>query len=52
MELAIYISLAVIIAFVAIDAIARLGERPRPREKHDDSTTSTQKIVVDLSRRG
>ena len=52
MELAIYLSLAVIIAFVAIDAIARLDERPRRREPRDDTTTTTQKIVVDLSRRG
>ena len=53
MELAIYLSLAVIIAFVAIDAIARLDERrPARRDPRDESTISTQKIVVDLSRRG
>ena len=53
MELAVFVVLAVVIALVAIDAIGRLDERrPRETKKHkDQSIISTQKIVVDLSKR-
>jgi hypothetical protein len=55
METVVLIILALVVAVVAIDAIARLDERrPRPelKAKRDQSMISTQKIVVDLTKRG
>ena len=51
MQLAIYITLALVIAFVAIDAIARLDERGPQRAPRDESSITTEKIVIDLSKR-
>lgn len=53
METVTLVVLAIVIALVAVDAIARLDERaPRRRERRDETVISTQKIVVDLSKRG
>jgi hypothetical protein len=53
METVVLVILALVVAVVAIDAIARLDERrPSPPEHRDESLISTQKIVVDLSKRG
>jgi hypothetical protein len=51
----VLVILALVVAVVAIDAIARLDER-RPRrepetEAADESLISTQKIIVDLTKR-
>jgi hypothetical protein len=46
MELAVLIALGVVVATVAIDAIRR-----RPPKDHADQSTTTQKIIVDLSKR-
>ena len=52
METVVLIVLALVVAVVAIDAIARLDERRRPPVKpRDESLISTQKIVVDLTKR-
>lgn len=52
METVVLIILAVVVAAVAIDAIGRLDERrPRRRQDRDESVISTQKIVVDLTKR-
>jgi hypothetical protein len=45
MELAVLIALGVVVATVAIDAIRKQPVR------HDDQDSTTQKIIVDLSRR-
>jgi hypothetical protein len=51
METVVLVILALVVAIVAIDAIARLDERrPRPKQR-DESMVSTQKIVVDLTKR-
>ena len=54
METVVLIGLAIVVALVSIDAIARLDERrdrgPRADAK-DPTVTTTQKIVVDLSKR-
>jgi hypothetical protein len=50
MQLVIYIALALIIAFVTIDALARLDERS-PRAPRDETAITTQKIVIDLDKR-
>jgi len=54
METVVLIGLAIVVALVSIDAIARLDERrdrgPRDGTK-DPTVTTTQKIVVDLSKR-
>ena len=53
MEVAVFVVLAVVVALVAIDALGRVDER-RPNVKmrpKDESVISTQKIVVDLSKR-
>ena len=51
METAVLVILAIVVAVVAIDAIARLDERrPRPKPR-DQAMISTQKIVVDLTKR-
>jgi hypothetical protein len=59
METVVLVVLAVVVALVAIDAIARLDERSARRRNaankpaaRDDGLVSTQKIVIDLSRRG
>jgi hypothetical protein len=59
METVVLIVLAVVVALVAIDAIAKLDERAaRKREaagkgrRRDDGLVTTQKIVIDLTRRG
>ncbi|HEY5945359.1 MAG TPA: hypothetical protein VIV40_07705 [Kofleriaceae bacterium] len=52
METVVLVILALVVAVVAIDAIARLDERrPRRRKPADESMVSTQKIIVDLSKR-
>jgi hypothetical protein len=52
METVVLVILALVVAVVAIDAIARLDERHRPRPKpRDETLISTQKIVVDLTKR-
>jgi hypothetical protein len=49
METVVLVFLAVLVAFVAIDTIARLeARRGQPR---DPSLISTQKIIVDLTKR-
>lgn len=55
MQTVVLVFLALVVAIVAVDAIARLDER-RPRrqadtEARDESLISTQKIIVDLTRR-
>lgn len=51
METVVLVVLAVVVALVAIDAVARLDER-RPRTKSEDqSLISTGKIIVDLTKR-
>lgn len=57
MHTAVLVILALVVAVVAIDAIARLDER-RPRrepetdtEAQDESAISTQKVIVDLTKR-
>jgi len=50
METVVFVILAIVVALVAIDAIGRLDER-RPRKKCDETAITTQKIVVDLSKR-
>ena len=51
METVVLVILAVVVALVAIDAVARLDER-RPRPKPEDqSLISTTKIIVDLTKR-
>ena len=53
METVVLVVLALVVALVAIDALGRLDERrPRKPAKKDQSIISTQKIVVDLSKRG
>ena len=59
METVVLVVLAVVVALVAIDALARLDERgARRREaagkapRRDEAIVSTQKIVIDLSKRG
>jgi hypothetical protein len=56
METVVLVLLALVVAGVAIDAIARLDERRPPKRlkppaRSDESLISTQKIVVDLSKR-
>lgn len=52
MQLVVFVVLAIVVALVAIDAIGRLDERRPPKQKPRDQTMiSTQKIVVDLSKR-
>ena len=53
METLVLVVLAIVVAIVAIDALGRLDERqPKKRSHKDESIISTQKIVVDLSKRG
>jgi hypothetical protein len=53
METLVLVVLAIVVALVAIDAIGRLDERhPRQgKKKRDQTVISTQKIVVDLTKR-
>lgn len=55
METVVLIGLAIVVALVSVDAIARLDERrrrdPPSDTERDPNVTSTQKIVVDLSKR-
>ena len=56
METVVLVVLAVVVALVAIDAIARLDERRQPRlpppsPGRDETMISTQKIIVDLTKR-
>ncbi|HEU0029644.1 MAG TPA: hypothetical protein VFQ53_03350 [Kofleriaceae bacterium] len=43
--------LAAVVALVALDAIVRLVARRRPKRAVDPAITTSQRIVVDLSRR-
>lgn len=59
METVVLVVLAVVVALVAVDALARLDERAgrrreadRKARRRDQSMISTQKIVIDLSKRG
>ena len=46
------ILLAIVITAVAIDALGRLDERGRkPDRTRDDAIVTTQKIIVDLTKR-
>ncbi|HUJ58263.1 MAG TPA: hypothetical protein VLX92_07215 [Kofleriaceae bacterium] len=47
-ELTVLLVLAAVVAVVAIDVVARRPPRQQPR---DETLISTQKIIVDLSRR-
>ena len=54
MQTFVLIVFALVVAAVAIDAIARLDERrppKRPPRRGDESLVTTQKIIVDLSKR-
>jgi hypothetical protein len=54
METVALVMLAVVVAIVAIDAIGRLDERRARREpapSRDEDPSSTQKIIVDLTKR-
>lgn len=52
METVVFVILALVVAVVAIDAIARLDERrPPPPKPRDETLVSTQKIIVDLTKR-
>jgi hypothetical protein len=54
METAVLVLLALVVCLVAIDAIGKLDERgTRHREPPpvDEGSISTQKIVVDMSKR-
>ena len=51
METVVLVLLALVVAAVAIDAIARLDERRPRRTRGDESLISTQKIIVDLTKR-
>jgi hypothetical protein len=50
MQVAVWIVLAIVVAFVVIDAAARPTHKP-PRKDADQTVISTQKIIVDLSKR-
>lgn len=56
MEIAVLVVLAVVITLVAIDAIGKLDERGARRrdsqQQGDERVITTEKIVVDLSKRG
>ena len=55
MQTVVLVILALVVAVVAVDAIARLDERRPCRhatpEARDEDLTSTQKIIVDLTKR-
>jgi hypothetical protein len=51
METVVLVILALVVAVVAIDAIARLDERRPPKRPRDETMISTQKIIVDLTKR-
>jgi hypothetical protein len=43
--------LVLVVAVVAVDALARLDERRRPPKPSDPIISTTQKIIVDLTKR-
>ena len=43
--------LAVVVALVAVDAIGRLDERGAREPERDPMAVTTQKIIVDLTKR-
>ena len=45
------IVLAILVVLVAIDAIGKLDERCRKRPRGGEGDITTQKIIVDLSKR-
>ena len=53
MQAAVFVVLAIVVALVMIDALGRHDERrpTAPKRFKDESIISTQKIVVDLSKR-
>jgi hypothetical protein len=56
MQVAVWIVLAAIVAFVVIDACTRGNGTPGKRTDHhgdraDQAVVSTQKIIVDLTKR-
>ena len=54
METVVLVVLAIVVALVAIDAIARLDERDGgkdPARPRGPGSITTQKIIVDLSKR-
>lgn len=52
METVVLVVLAIVVALVAIDAIARLDERRhRDDRTGDQHSISTHKIIVDLTKR-
>lgn len=50
MQVAVWIVLAIVVAFVVFDAGARPRAKP-PRKDSDQAMISTQKIIVDLTKR-
>jgi hypothetical protein len=50
MQLAAILVIAVVVVAVAIDAIGRLDER-RAKPQRDEASITTQKIIVDLTKR-
>lgn len=51
METVVLVILAIVVAIVAVDAVGRLDERRPRKRKPDEASISTQKIVVDLTKR-
>jgi hypothetical protein len=52
MQIAVWIVLAVVVAFVVFDACARPAGAMKPRQRDgDQALISTQKIIVDLTKR-
>ncbi len=55
METAVLIGLAIVVALVSVVAMARIDERrrrdPPSDTERDPNVSTTQKIVVDLSKR-
>jgi hypothetical protein len=50
MQLVAIVLIGIVVLVVAIDAIARLDERNPPRDR-DEAIVTTQKIIVDLTKR-
>ena len=51
MQVAVWIVLAVVVAFVVIDAGTRPRAKPARKDGGDQTLISTQKIIVDLTKR-
>jgi hypothetical protein len=53
MDVLIFVGLALVVAIVAIDALARAARAPKvlPPQRNPSELVSTEKIVIDLSRR-